>query len=260
MVTGCRRGELCSPRRRDADTARATLWLRRRTSQPNSAAMFERHQDRKGAKDRPRSIHVGTACRIPGAHGRAVRKPRGRAFAGCGPVLPGARQFDAAAASRGDPAVPTYGGPAQVAQHPHPCLAPLLGNGVGSGGVTTCGPMRHGWSRPIATRRRRSPSSRSRRRRRGCADRTRQSRLTCAGSRSGAGLTVRTVVYEAGEGLGRGEPDETRAAGMVQHAPPRSRASGAPGRRHILPGSLPGAGAPDAARPARRGQRRWPGS
>jgi integrase len=42
MVTGCRRGELCSLRWQHLDLERATLWLRRSTSQPNRAAMFEK--------------------------------------------------------------------------------------------------------------------------------------------------------------------------------------------------------------------------
>jgi integrase len=42
MVTGCRRGELCSLRWQHLDLERATLWLRRSTSQPTRAAMFEK--------------------------------------------------------------------------------------------------------------------------------------------------------------------------------------------------------------------------
>jgi integrase len=42
MVTGCRRGELCSLRWQHLDLERAMLWLRRSTSQPNRAAMFEK--------------------------------------------------------------------------------------------------------------------------------------------------------------------------------------------------------------------------
>jgi integrase len=42
MVSGCRRGELCSLRWQHLDLERATLWLRRSTSQPNRAEMFEK--------------------------------------------------------------------------------------------------------------------------------------------------------------------------------------------------------------------------
>src|SRR5919205_343913 len=42
MVSGCRRGELCSLRWQHLDLERATLWLRRSTSQPNRAPMFEK--------------------------------------------------------------------------------------------------------------------------------------------------------------------------------------------------------------------------
>ena len=42
MITGCRRGELCSLRCEHVDLERATLWVRRSTSQPTRAPMFEK--------------------------------------------------------------------------------------------------------------------------------------------------------------------------------------------------------------------------
>jgi integrase len=42
MITGCRRGELCSLRWQHVDLERATLWVRRSTSQPTRAPMFEK--------------------------------------------------------------------------------------------------------------------------------------------------------------------------------------------------------------------------
>src|SRR4051794_25120119 len=42
MITGCRRGELCSLRWQHVDLERATLWVRRSASQPTRAPMFEK--------------------------------------------------------------------------------------------------------------------------------------------------------------------------------------------------------------------------
>jgi integrase len=42
MITGCRRGELCALRWQHLDLERATLWVRRSTSQPTRAPMFEK--------------------------------------------------------------------------------------------------------------------------------------------------------------------------------------------------------------------------
>ena len=61
MVTGCRRGELCSLRWQHLDLERATLWLRRSTSQPTRAAMFEKatktEKERRIALD-PRTVEL----------------------------------------------------------------------------------------------------------------------------------------------------------------------------------------------------------
>ena len=50
MITGFRRGELCSLRWRHLDVARATLWVQRSTAQPTRAGVFEK--DTKTDKDR----------------------------------------------------------------------------------------------------------------------------------------------------------------------------------------------------------------
>ena len=50
MVTGCRRGELCSLRWLHLDVEAATLWLKRSTAQPTRAGIFEK--DTKTESDR----------------------------------------------------------------------------------------------------------------------------------------------------------------------------------------------------------------
>src|SRR3954452_15663117 len=72
MVTGCRRGELCSLRWQHLDLERGTLWLRRSTSQPNRAAMFEKAT--KTEKERRIALDPYTVELLSGHRGRIAER------------------------------------------------------------------------------------------------------------------------------------------------------------------------------------------
>jgi integrase len=70
MITGFRRGELCSLRWRHLDEARACLWVQRSTAQPTRAAMFEK--DTKTETERRISLDPQTMTLLAAHKARAA--------------------------------------------------------------------------------------------------------------------------------------------------------------------------------------------
>jgi integrase len=70
MITGCRRGELCSLRWHHVDEARSRVWVQRSTAQPTRAPVFER--DTKTETDRRISLDPQTMTMLAGHKARAA--------------------------------------------------------------------------------------------------------------------------------------------------------------------------------------------
>jgi integrase len=70
MVTGCRRGELCSLRWRHIDEARAYMWVQRSTAQPTRAKAFEK--DTKTETERRISLDPQTMVLLADHKARAA--------------------------------------------------------------------------------------------------------------------------------------------------------------------------------------------
>jgi integrase len=70
MITGCRRGELCSLRWRHVDEARSSLWVQRSTAQPTRAKVFEK--DTKTETERRISLDPQTMALLAAHKTRAA--------------------------------------------------------------------------------------------------------------------------------------------------------------------------------------------